>query len=277
MRERMWARRAWCIVFLAVVLVGCESQIVYQPPFPVPIQVSVGLQGVNIGVAPELATPIGVFSLELDTPVMHFVEEHKQTDWQVPRVLAVRVDDQVYVYALKPGVRVDFDARVDDRYYRRVALTYDPSNPDGDILLELESISTADIIRTQQANDPPSADTRPSTSAGPKVRATTRPRPTATSSPCAGSPKRLQVGERAVVCTQSGENVFFRTGPGKDYPPHNRPQRLRPGAVVTVTGAAVCDPDTGWWYWPVRTRSGYTGWMAEGGDEKDPYFLCPVP
>jgi len=52
---------------------------------------------------------------------------------------------------------------------------------------------------------------------------------------------------------------------------------LIPGAVVTITGAAVCDEDPGWWYWPVRTRSGYTGWMAEGGDEKDPYFLCPYP
>lgn len=94
-------------------------------------------------------------------------------------------------------------------------------------------------------------------------------------SPCENSPKRLQVGHQAQVCTwNSRENVILRTGPAKDYPEQ---RRLMPGAVVTITGKAVCDEETGWWYWPVRTRSGYTGWMAEGGDEKDPYFLCPYP
>jgi len=97
----------------------------------------------------------------------------------------------------------------------------------------------------------------------------------ATPGPCADSPKRMIPGEKALVCTwRSGDNVLLRERPERRAP---KIKRIAPGAVVTITGEAVCDEATGWWYWPVRTRSGYTGWMPEGSDENDPYFLCPYP
>ena len=89
---------------------------------------------------------------------------------------------------------------------------------------------------------------------------------------CAHSPKRLEVGGWARVCTRS-DSVAIRGGPGRWYP---RVSALVPGAVVKVLDGPVCDEDTGWWYWHIRTQSGrYEGWMAEGGDNVDPYFLCP--
>ena len=98
-----------------------------------------------------------------------------------------------------------------------------------------------------------------------------------TPSPCMGSPKRLSVGEWATVCTWSSrEPVVMRTGPGKSYPKNGH--ELVPGAEVYVLEGPVCDDESKWWYWKVRTKTkGYVGWMAEGGDNKDAYFLCPSP
>ena len=98
-----------------------------------------------------------------------------------------------------------------------------------------------------------------------------------TMSPCENSPKRLKVGEWAVVCTwNSHDPVVMRTGPGKGYSRNGH--ELLTGAEVYVLEGPVCDEDSRWWYWKVRTKiKKYEGWMAEGGDEKDPYFLCPSP
>ena len=98
-----------------------------------------------------------------------------------------------------------------------------------------------------------------------------------TTSPCMGSPKRLSVGEWATVCTWSSrEPVVMRTGPGKSYPKNGH--ELVPGARVYVLEGPICDDENKWWYWKVRTETkGYVGWMAEGGDNRDAYFLCPSP
>ena len=98
-----------------------------------------------------------------------------------------------------------------------------------------------------------------------------------TVSSCENSPKRLRVGEWAEVCTWSSrEPVVMREGPGVSYFPSGH--ELVTGAKVYVLDGPVCDEDSTWWYWKVRTETkGYVGWMAEGGDNKDPYFLCPSP
>ncbi len=226
-------------VFMVAGFTSCVT-VGYKPPIA-PLKLTISPEGISIGAAPELVTPIGTFEIELTTPLVDFTKRYKQST-QIPRVLVVRIDTRVYVYRLKPNTPIRFEAEEDSRYFQRVVLIYSPDDINGDILLELETISVV-------------------------------PSPTPTPSPCAHSPKRLQIGKRAIVCTwKSGENLILRKGPAKSYP---ELRRLRPGAIVTITGEAVCDEVTGWWYWPVRTRSGYTGWMAEGGDNKDPYFLCP--
>ncbi len=261
----------WGLLFvyslIAGLLTACEAVIVWEPPVPLPLEVGISRNGIEVSTeSPEWVTPLGTFSIGWEQPVFDFIQEQKQTTWGVPRVLAIRVDDQLQVYALKPGTLVELKPSLDERYYRQIRLKYDPSDPDGDIILEVRSITVAEIIATHQ---PPTRVSPPPTKA--PIPDTSREKPSA----CSGSPKRLNIGKQATVCTwNSGENVILREGPGKSYA---ELRRLKPGAIVTITGSAICDESTGWWYWPVRTRSGYTGWMAEGGDEKDPYFLCPVP
>ena len=89
---------------------------------------------------------------------------------------------------------------------------------------------------------------------------------------CSGAPpKRLSVGEGATVCTKN-DSVNLRTGPNNAS---SSTHKLVPGAELQVIGGPVCDKQSSFWYWEVRTESGFKGWMAEGGDSIDPYFLCP--
>lgn len=62
----------------------------------------------------------------------------------------------------------------------------------------------------------------------------------------------------------------MREGPARSYAEQ---RRLVPGADLKIIGGPACANN--WSWWEVETESGYTGWMAEGGDATDPYFLCP--
>jgi hypothetical protein len=97
---------------------------------------------------------------------------------------------------------------------------------------------------------------------------------TATPSPsCPGAPpQRLQVGGRGQVCTRT-DNVRLRIEPGSTS---NIVASLPTGTVFTVIGGPECAGDN-WSWWQIRTIDGLTGWIAEGGDETDRYFLCPLP
>ena len=95
--------------------------------------------------------------------------------------------------------------------------------------------------------------------------------PTEKPSACSGAPKqRLKVGEDARVCTRR-DNVFLRSGPGRSY---TVLERVPPGTLVEVIGGPECAND--WSFWEVELSEGVSGWMSEGGDDVDPYFLCPV-
>ncbi|HPO57331.1 MAG TPA: SH3 domain-containing protein [Anaerolineaceae bacterium] len=94
--------------------------------------------------------------------------------------------------------------------------------------------------------------------------------PTRAVTACPGAPEqRLEVGEDARVCTLV-DSVFLRKGPGRRY---EVLERVRPGTIVDVIGGPKCADD--WSYWEVELPGGETGWMSEGGDAVDPYFLCP--
>ncbi|HNE04511.1 MAG TPA: SH3 domain-containing protein [Anaerolineales bacterium] len=89
---------------------------------------------------------------------------------------------------------------------------------------------------------------------------------------CSGAPKqRLKIDEKAYVCTQK-DSVKLRSDAGKEY---SEIKALIPGAEVTVIDGPLCADN--WSWWQVRTESGFIGWMSEGGDEVDEYFLCPLP
>lgn len=91
-------------------------------------------------------------------------------------------------------------------------------------------------------------------------------------SSCPGAPpQRLVVGNRAKVCS-SITSVKIRSTPGMSG---SRITSLPSNTAFDVIGGPVCAGNN-WSWWKVRTDSGQVGWMAEGGDEVDPYFLCPI-
>ena len=98
------------------------------------------------------------------------------------------------------------------------------------------------------------------------------PSKTPRASSCPGAPpQRLAVKGRASVCT-ARDAVYLRQNPGKQY---TVIKTLVPGADLTITDGPVCSDN--WSWWKVKTESGYIGWISEGGDTKDQYFLCPAP
>lgn len=90
---------------------------------------------------------------------------------------------------------------------------------------------------------------------------------------CTGAPeKRLSVGSKAVVCTKN-DSVKLRSDPKHSA---ESIDNLLPGSGLSVIGGPVCDETVAAWYWEVRTESDYIGWVSEGGDAVDPYYVCPV-
>ncbi|MCW5877714.1 MAG: SH3 domain-containing protein [Anaerolineales bacterium] len=87
---------------------------------------------------------------------------------------------------------------------------------------------------------------------------------------CPGAPpQQLRVGDQAHVCTRR-DSVYMREGPGRSA---SRLRSYSPGSTLSVIGGPVCSDN--WSWWQVRDSAGREGWMAEGGDDTDRYFLCP--
>lgn len=99
---------------------------------------------------------------------------------------------------------------------------------------------------------------------------TDTPTPTRLASCPGAPPQQVQVGARAEVCT-AYDRLTVRAQPQRSSA---EVTRLEPGAQVTVVDGPVCADN--WSWWKVRTDLGAVGWVAEGGDEVDPYFICPV-
>lgn len=91
-------------------------------------------------------------------------------------------------------------------------------------------------------------------------------------SSCPGAPpQRMVVDQRGYVCTQN-DHVNLRSGPDRS---NDLVLRLGPGAPIIVTGGPACAND--WSWWKIRTDDGVVGWVSEGGDQVDPFFICPLP
>ncbi len=88
---------------------------------------------------------------------------------------------------------------------------------------------------------------------------------------CAEAPPSwLAVGVRGEVCTRE-DRVRVRSKPGRRA---GRIAWAYPGDRFVVIDGPECGD--GWVWWQVRLDDGTIGWMAEGGDERDPKFLCPL-
>lgn len=91
-------------------------------------------------------------------------------------------------------------------------------------------------------------------------------------SSCPGAPfQRLAVGENGKVCTKS-DPIRLRKTPGKEG---EIIASLKTGTKFEVIDGPQC-AGSNWSWWKVKLDSGQVGWVAEGGDAIDPYFLCPL-
>jgi len=82
-------------------------------------------------------------------------------------------------------------------------------------------------------------------------------------------PSRLKLNEDTKICTKS-DCVYLRSEPSKGGA---RIVCMETGSVLWVLEGPICSNSVNWWQ--VRTAYGKVGWMMEGGDEEDPYYLCP--
>jgi hypothetical protein len=87
---------------------------------------------------------------------------------------------------------------------------------------------------------------------------------------CPGAPpQRMTVNQRGYACTRS-DPVRVRVSPARSA---TTLVQIEPGTQFTVIGGPSCSDD--WSWWNVRLDDGTIGWVAEGGDEVDSYFICP--
>jgi hypothetical protein len=88
---------------------------------------------------------------------------------------------------------------------------------------------------------------------------------------CPGAPsQRMVINQRGYVCTKE-DAVKLRNAPNRSG---SEMMQLAPGASFTVVGGPSCADN--WSWWNVRLDNGTTGWFSEGGDQIDPYFICPL-
>lgn len=116
------------------------------------------------------------------------------------------------------------------------------------------ALSTAPATYSPATATPPLANTLPPGESG-----------------CPGAPpQRVQQGERARVCT-AYDRLIVRVRPQASSA---EVARLDPGTYVTIVDGPQCADD--WSWWKIEMDSGEYGWVAEGGDSVDPYFICPA-
>lgn len=89
---------------------------------------------------------------------------------------------------------------------------------------------------------------------------------------CPGAPPSYIIpGQFASVCTQS-DAVNLRDSPSRSAAIE---RQLDPGTIIEVVSGPECADNWSWWF--VTLDDGESGWLAEGGDNIDPYFMCPLP
>ncbi len=103
---------------------------------------------------------------------------------------------------------------------------------------------------------------------------------------CPGAePQKVRVGDKAEVCTKQ-DRLILRSAP----PPNNTVEifRMYPRTKLLIIDGPKCYDGATWWKVRVEigswvfsnekflTTTEYEGWVREGSDEEDPYFICPV-
>jgi uncharacterized protein YgiM (DUF1202 family) len=89
-------------------------------------------------------------------------------------------------------------------------------------------------------------------------------------SSCPGAPpQRVRLGDRVQVCT-AYDRLVVRNAPDRSS---TEVARLDPGTSLTIIDGPSCANN--WSWWKIQADSNVAGWVSEGGDDVDPYFICP--
>jgi len=87
---------------------------------------------------------------------------------------------------------------------------------------------------------------------------------------CSGAPEsRIHVGESAYVCTRK-DRLIVRAKPSSTG---GEIMRIETGTGFEVIAGPQCSNSMFWWKIDIN---GTIGWVSEGGDNVDPYFICPA-
>ena len=133
-------------------------------------------------------------------------------------------------------------------------------------------IQTQDALLQQNATSQAAAPTLPPTLAPTNTPVFVATPTTTEFSSCPGSPpQRMVINQHGVVCTRGAE-VYLRQLPTTSS---NYLWLLSPGTSFTVLDGPMCADDWSWWKVSID-KTGEIGWIAEGGDENDEYFICPA-
>jgi hypothetical protein len=166
-------------------------------------------------------------------------------------LLIIRVDQRAASYNLAQGQEFQVNIQDDERFFRQVSFK---QQNNGSMLLELESVSGPG---GGQSSSKISIVDPPTNSSG-----------------CPGArPQRVRVGKQVRVCTRE-DHLILRQDPrlgGLEI------IRVDPGTQLAVLAGPSCADNSSWWKVKIISGSitGLTGWVREGSDEKDPYFICP--
>ena len=120
------------------------------------------------------------------------------------------------------------------------------------------------------------------------VTSTRPPTATRTLASCPGAaPQLVAIGDSVYVCTQIDRLIVKKTA-GKDGV---EMFRIYPSSSLTIVGGPICDDNSSWWQVkiPADTKAAKgqtalddyyyivnekTGWVREGSDPKDTYYIC---
>jgi hypothetical protein len=227
-------------IILLCLITACVIGIGYTPPF-IPVRVSATTEGeVNIGLVASVSTPIGVFDLEGDITIFNMRQKYQK------RLFILRVDKKIAVAELDSKQSFKAEYSDENTLFRKVAIE---NSTDGDIILELESVSgtATPVIKFVSLSDIAPISYYP----------------------CPGAnPSNIQVGNIVYVCTQSDHLIVHESA---DYDSITV-RRMSPGEKMVVIGGPVCGNNEIWWQ--LRLENGWKGWAVEGGDNIDPHYIC---
>lgn len=90
---------------------------------------------------------------------------------------------------------------------------------------------------------------------------------------CLGAPHpaRFDIGDKIYVCTKK-DSLIVRQDAGRKK---TELFRLIPGADLIVINGPRCENNIVWWQ--VETESGRIGWVMDGSDDRDKFWICLRP